>query len=278
MPQLAEAIRKEDDWTGTTDAAARRRAQTRLNTRAYRKRKALAKKEASRATATGELAKSETLVKCWNIKQESLSTVPASRAKQLYDAKTPLLQHKVRKEEWNVIFPLSSDHLIILLQYNALRAMAVNRTLIAGILMTPLQCDEEITHVLQYPTNPELLPSALLPTILQQTVLHGDWIDLWPCPEGRDRLIQAAGTFDEDDLWADCIGGLYEGFPDDEMERRGMIAWSPPWDITGWEMSEGFVRKWGWLVKGLPGPLEATNRWRMERGEDPFVQEDSTIR
>ncbi|KAJ3552688.1 hypothetical protein NPX13_g11055 [Xylaria arbuscula] len=97
MPQLAEAIRKEDDWTGTTDAAARRRAQTRLNTRAYRKRKALAKKEASRATATGELAKSETLVKCWNIKQESLSTVPASRAKQLYDAKTPLLQHKIQR-------------------------------------------------------------------------------------------------------------------------------------------------------------------------------------
>jgi len=56
MPQLAEvrtrpppiaktrrvahpvqAISREDDWTGTKDAAARRRAQTRLNTRAYRK-------------------------------------------------------------------------------------------------------------------------------------------------------------------------------------------------------------------------------------------------
>lgn len=33
----AQAINREDDWTGTTDAAARRRAQTRLNTRAYRK-------------------------------------------------------------------------------------------------------------------------------------------------------------------------------------------------------------------------------------------------
>ena len=31
-----QAISKEDDWTGTTDAAARRKVQTRLNTRAYR--------------------------------------------------------------------------------------------------------------------------------------------------------------------------------------------------------------------------------------------------
>ncbi|KAI0502716.1 hypothetical protein F5B22DRAFT_640685 [Xylaria bambusicola] len=274
MPQLAEAITKEDDWTGTTDAAARRRAQTRLNTRAYRKRKALAKKAGAPNAATGKLIKSETLVKCWNIKQEYLSAVPASHAKQLYNTKSPLLPHKLRKEEWNIIFPLCPDHLITLLQLNALRALATNRTLISGILVTPLDCGEEIIHVLPYPTKPQLLPSALLPTILQQTVPHSDWIDMWPCPEVRDRLIQAAGTFDEDDLWADCIGGLYEGFPDDEVERRGMIAWSPPWDITGWEMSEGFVKKWGWLVQGLPGPLEATNRWRMERGEDPFVQDD----
>ena len=162
------------------------------------------------------------------------------------------------------------------MQYNALRALAVNRSLISGILVTPLDCDEEITHVVPYPAKAELLPSALLPTTLQQSVPHGDWIDLFPCPVGRDRLIRAAGTFDEDDLWADCIGGLYEGFPDDEIERRGIVAWSPPWDITGWEMTEGFLEKWGWLFNGLPGALEATNRWRMERGEDPLVDGDCT--
>ncbi|ENH62102.1 hypothetical protein FOC1_g10015061, partial [Fusarium oxysporum f. sp. cubense race 1] len=31
-----QALSLEDDWTGTTDAASRRRAQTRLNMRAYR--------------------------------------------------------------------------------------------------------------------------------------------------------------------------------------------------------------------------------------------------
>lgn len=81
-------------------------------------------------------------------------------------------------------------------------------------------------------------------------------------------LIRAAGTFDEDDLWADCIGGMFEGFPDDEITRRGIVAWDPPWDISGWEMTEGFVRKWGWLFGRMPGAMEATNRWRRERGEE----------
>ncbi|KAH8166329.1 hypothetical protein CIB48_g1920 [Xylaria polymorpha] len=253
MPQLAEAISREDDWTGTKDAAARRRAQTRLNTRAYRKRKALAKRAEASSAITGTQVKSEALVECWDNEQHSVSIVPASRIKQLYDGRNPLMPDKSRKAQFNIVFPLSSDHLITLLQFNALRALAVNRTLVSGILTTPLDCDEEVIHVIPYPSKPELLPPALLPTILQQTVPHSDWIDMFPCPEARDHLIRVAGTFDEDDLWADCIGGLYEGFPDDEVERRGLIAWSPPWDITGWEMSEGFLRKWGWLFKEVPG-------------------------
>lgn len=240
------------------------------------KRKALVKKDDAFSATTGTLIKSEALMECWDIEQQSVSLVPSSRIKQLYNTRNPLLPDKPRKEQLNVIFPLCLDHLITLLQFNALRALAVNRTLISGIIVTPLDCDEEIIHVIPYPTKPELLPSALLPTILQQTVPHGDWVDLFPFPEGRDRLIRAAGTFDEDELWADCIGGLYEGFPDDEVARRGIIAWSPPWDITGWEMSEGFLRKWGWLFKGLPEPLEATNRWRTERCEEPLVYDDCT--
>ncbi|KAJ9498222.1 hypothetical protein H2202_006373 [Exophiala xenobiotica] len=283
MPQLAEAINKEDNWTGTKDAAARRRAQTRLNTRAYRKRKALEKQAETPNAATGTLIKSEALVECWDIEQQSVSVVPASHIKQLYNARDPLLREKPRKEKehFKIIFPLCPDHLITLLQFNALRALAVNRTLISGILVTPLDCggEEEVIHVIPYPTKPELLPSTLLPTALQQTVPHGDWIDLFPCAEGRDRLIRATSTFDEDELWADCIGGLYEGFPDDEIERRGITAWSPPWDIKGWEMSEGFLRKWRWLFEGSAGVLmlEATNRWRRERGEEPFVYDDCTI-
>ncbi|KAK8004866.1 hypothetical protein PG990_010903 [Apiospora arundinis] len=273
MPQLAEAKSREDDWTGTKDAAARRRAQTRLNTRAYRKRKALAKKIEASADEAGTLDKSERLVECWNMETQSVSMVPVSQTTQLYKSKNPFMTFFKRgKEPLDVFFPLCPDHLITLLQFNALRALAANRTLVSGISVTPFDCEEEAIQVLSYPTDPRRLPPALLPTVLQQTVPHGNWIDIFPSPEARDALIRAVGSgaMDEDELWADCIGGLYEGFPDDEVERRGVVAWSPPWDIAGWEMSEGFLRKWGWLFGTVPGALEATNRWRRERGEDPF--------
>jgi hypothetical protein len=230
-------------------------------------------------TATTDLQPKpeETLVECWDISQQSVTAVPALHINQLYNARNPLLlppeqdgrrsqQHQFK----NIIFPLCPDHLITLLQYNALRALATNRALTNQLLTTPLSCTEEVIHVLPYPTTPKhlhSLPTSLLPTEMQQTIPHGDWIDLFPSPEGRDRLIRAVGTFDEDELWEDCIGGLFEGFPDDEIKQRGLIAWSRPWDVAGWEMSEGFVRKWGWLVRGVPEMLEATNRWRGLRGE-----------
>lgn len=85
--------------------------------------------------------------------------------------------------------------------------------------------------------------------------------------------MRAIGTFDEDDLWADVIGGLFDGFPASECEHRGLVAWSPPWDISGWEISEGFWRKWGWTLRGCKEALDATNKWRRERGETPLVVE-----
>jgi hypothetical protein len=236
------------------------------------KRKALAKKaEELNPPTTSTLVKSEALIECWDIEKQSISVVSATRAKKLYNARDPLLRGKSKNERNTFVFPLCADHLITLLQFNALRAMATNRTIVTGKIVTPLDCEEEIVHLTPYPTDTESFPSSLLPTALQQTVPHGNWIDIWPSPEGRDRLIRATGTFNEDDLWEDCVGGLYEGFPDDEITRRGVIAWSPPWDITGWEMSEGFLTKWGWLVAGLPGVIEATNKWRIKRGEEPVA-------
>jgi hypothetical protein len=37
LANLKQAIDREDDWTGLTDAASRRKRQNRLNVRAYRK-------------------------------------------------------------------------------------------------------------------------------------------------------------------------------------------------------------------------------------------------
>ena len=61
--------------------------------------------------------------------------------------------------------------------------------------------------------------------------------------------------------------------PPSEIERRGVIVWSPPWDVRGWEVTEGFWNKWGFLMKGCDDVLEATNYWRGQRGEEPLVFE-----
>jgi hypothetical protein len=106
------------------------------------------------------------LVECWDIKQQSISIIPASHIKQLYNTRNPLLPDKPRKEQFNIIFPLCPDHLIILLQFNALRALAVNHTLISGILVMPLNYNKEVIHFIPYPTKPKLLPLTLLPTTL----------------------------------------------------------------------------------------------------------------
>lgn len=53
--------------------------------------------------------------------------------------------------------------------------------------------------------------------------------------------------------------------------RQGLIVWGDPWEAKNWEVTEGFVRRWGWMMKGCwEGILEATNFWRGIRGEGPL--------
>ena len=92
-----------------------------------------------------------------------------------------------------------------------------------------------------------------------------------PSPTLRDNFIDLLETIDEDELCSDLIGGLFEG--DAEVDARGWIVWKDPWDISGWEMTEGFIKKWGFVLKGCDESLQATNRWRRLRGEEELVVE-----
>jgi hypothetical protein len=77
--------------------------------------------------------------------------------------------------------------------------------------------------------------------------------------------------WDEDALCTDICGGIYEGF--DDCEQKGLLVWGDPWVVTNWEISPGFLRKWGVLVRVCVEMIDATNRWRESRGEDPLVFE-----
>jgi hypothetical protein len=172
-----------------------------------------------------------------------------------------------------IVFPLSSDHLIMLVQYNVLRAFMTNIHMLQLLHIIPPECSMALC-VLPASTNPpQSIPEQFHPTVVQRTVPHPSYIDAIPHPVWRDNLILAQGNYDEDDLCDDTCGGLWDGFPDSECQLRGIVAWSTPWHVSGWEISEGFFRKWGWVLKGCGDVLEATNRWRALRGEDPLVVE-----
>jgi hypothetical protein len=54
--------------------------------------------------------------------------------------------------------------------------------------------------------------------------------------------------------------------------QDGLQVWGDSWRIESWEMTEGFVRKWGWLLdERCEAIVRATNRWREERGEDILI-------
>ena len=56
-------------------------------------------------------------------------------------------------------------------------------------------------------------------------------------------------------------------------KQRGFLVWGEPWRTSSWEMSEGYVEKWGWMLKGCHELLRSTNRYREQRGEDRLVVE-----
>jgi len=95
-------------------------------------------------------------------------------------------------------------------------------------------------------------------------------IDLLPSPRMRDNAIRSQHLFTSNELCADILGGLMGRQNDVEF---GLIAWSNPWVADGWELTDGFVRKWAFLVRGCVDLFEATNRWRGLRGEEGLISE-----
>lgn len=179
-----------------------------------------------------------------------------------------------------IVFPPSSDHLITLIQYNVLRASTANLKLLNLIKASNTTAEsgvaviEIVTELAPCSPNGEpLIPPLLQPTLIQRTIKHNRWIDIIPHPVWRDNLILAQNEYDSDEICNDTVGGLWDDKPSPGIEERGVIAWSPPWDISGWEISPGFLRKWGWLFKGCEEVLEATNQWRRMRGEEDLILE-----
>ncbi|KAF2162215.1 hypothetical protein M409DRAFT_58336 [Zasmidium cellare ATCC 36951] len=194
-------------------------------------------------------------------------------------------------------FPMSLDHLIRMIEYNLIRAFVTNAAILDILHLLPSSetCPPLHDRMLLFPVGgARRIPETLQPSYLQRSTDHAYGIDLWPDAKMRDNIIVAvaSGLLDQHELEADLLGtvcpntviqnrnagsrgdGLTAKIPSEEEERVcGVVVWTTPWCADGYELSEAFIRKYRWLLRGCYDLLRATNRWRATRGEDPIVVE-----
>lgn len=89
------------------------------------------------------------------------------------------------------------------------------------------------------PTGPNI-PVSLQPTMLQLTTTHPVWIDRFPFPTMRDRMITMGGVgLDEEEFLRDLFS------MDSFSIRPGKAGWDP----EGWRIEPSFRRKWEFLFQ-----------------------------
>jgi hypothetical protein len=176
-------------------------------------------------------------------------------------------------------FPLSSDHLIHLIQFNVFRAMLTNMFTLR--ITNLFECEEKVSEqmrISQLPL-PAGVPPSLEPTALQRQVPHAPYVDLFPLASLRDTLVRAEGMYDDCELCVDLlgaisgpqVGGYSSSNEGNDDHRKGLVVWGEPWQVDSWEVEEGFVKKWGWMLKdNCEDLIRSTNRWRQVRGDEPL--------
>ncbi|PYH85145.1 hypothetical protein BO82DRAFT_261460, partial [Aspergillus uvarum CBS 121591] len=291
----------EDDWAGMGDRKERRRRQNRLNQRAYIIRRV--KKEPtsssdeqmitilspstsspnsttspSTSPSTSTLSSTSTSFSFStrplpeSHTRTSTSTSPHPDRKPCTDLTTQgnlqaLLTDFTRVAYASYIHGSPTlDHLLTLSRMNVYRAFATNMaTLGMGIGAEWMHDDALSPFTTLQPhsaLDPTSLPLHLRPTKLQQTVPHHPWLDFFPLPRLRDNLVAMADRFDDEELCLDIMG-----FWDSPTQTYSLLVWGEPSDPGNWEITEGFLRKWPWVVRGCAELLASTNRWRARRGE-----------
>ncbi|KAK2056533.1 hypothetical protein LY76DRAFT_617811 [Colletotrichum caudatum] len=254
-PRLAELRDPSEDWTGVTSTAERRKLQNRLNQRArplLNLVKSVSPVEdqiqpdlSLRVKKHPELCRLETQIQLVRF---------AGEAYENYRNGNPRPGNLTALVRVNVFHAFVQNARVLNFDGGWLTYEAISPFNQSGPGLGPAAI-----------RNP--CPENMRPTRLQLAVEHHPWIDFFPHPKMRDNFLRIVAEhgedyIDEDDLCRDIVDvGAGAG-----VEESALIVWGEAWDPRGWEATEPFLKKWGWLLAGCTEILEGTNYWRQKRG------------
>jgi hypothetical protein len=162
------------------------------------------------------------------------------------------------------------DELAQLINRNFMQAVSANARRL-GLNLTALGAGTATsTPRLRNPAN---MPPTLKPVEVQHQLPHDPLIDTIPHARLRFNVLRAIATGNLDAArFSACLrrsGAVVN--VQGEARRSGLIVWNFPEQLASWELSEGFVMIWGFLLEGCEDFVAATNVWRSRRGERSLV-------
>lgn len=284
-----------ENWRGKNDPAERRRIQNRLNQRAFRERQRSGeptksasppqKQAASDEEDGDEKRDSEGGDDEDDDEEESSSededddedddaelsnpgSPPPGPARPHFNGQvsraacTPATSMPSTNNPW--------DELAQLINRNFMQAVSANAQRL-GLNTTALRAGTAIkTPRLRDTAN---LPPTLKPVEVQHQLPHDPLIDTIPHARLRFNILRAIATGNLDAArFSACLrrsGAVVN--VQNEARRSGLIVWNFPEQLASWELSEGFVMVFGFLLEGCEDFVAATNVWRSRRGERSLV-------
>ncbi|TVY13763.1 hypothetical protein LARI1_G008085, partial [Lachnellula arida] len=276
MLDIPEIHARDEDWTGVTSTAMRRKLQNRTT------------------ASTGVEAEMEE--EEYDISIEITRTQRSSRSSPI--CITPLKRHRLISAQNFTSFlplhpqtPLSPDHtLLTLLHFNIVRALT-RITFLLGVDPDDMHLDIEspfhihihsATYAYAGASSLSVLPPNLRPTHMQLAVPHHPEVDVFPFPRSRDNVMVAGDGLDDVELCRDIVFGVDERAGErrggehggcarsNAGGRTGLIVWGDPWFQSSWEVDQEFAKKYMGLFDGCEELLRSTDFWREERGESPL--------
>ncbi|KAH6665945.1 hypothetical protein B0J14DRAFT_604971 [Halenospora varia] len=211
-----KTIGDDDQWHGVLDPKQRKKIQDRLAQRARRKRLSQSAKRPKSADSSEDVVPYATppaTSSSSSASDSSLSDIPGYQHSPPNFSTTPTATS----------FQVTPSHTV----YSALFHN--------GVLLG-LPCST--ASISRSSPAASHTPPSLWPSQLQLETVHYQWIDRFPLPQLRNRMIQLSDEFSTEDFLADMFSTN-----DSFTLEKGKESW----DESAWSVSEGFKSKWGFL-------------------------------